>query len=112
MLPADKKARAELEWKIKSIKTNVVPKEFTIQRQNALQKAQTEFDKSGIIPTYLSGVKPPWNIGAGLSYVRYNEWIRTQLERQLSLLRVRNAQTCALEDASKDTDGPMGQGRR
>jgi hypothetical protein len=25
---------------------------------------------------------------------------------------VRNAQTCALEDASKNLDGPMGQGRR
>ncbi len=89
-----------------------MPREFTIQRQNALQKAQTKFEKSRIIPTYLSGVKPPWNNGAGLSYVRYNEWIRTQLERQLSLLRVRNAHACALEDASKDTDGPMGQGRR
>jgi hypothetical protein len=100
MVPADKKTRADLEWKIKSIKTNVLP------------KAQTEFETSGVIPTYLSGVKPPWNNGEGLAYVRYNEWIRTQLERQLSLLRVRNAQTCALEDASKDTDGPMGQGRR
>jgi hypothetical protein len=112
MVPADKKVRADLEWKIKSIKTNVLPKEFTTQRQNSLQKAQTEFEKSGIIPTYLSGVKPPWNIGVGLSYVRYNEWILTELERQLSMLRVRNAQTRALEDASKDTDGPMGQGRR
>jgi hypothetical protein len=112
MVPADKKTRADLEWKIKSIKTNVLPKEYTTQRQNALQKAQTEFEKSGIIPTYLSGVKPPWDNGEGLAYVRYNEWIRTQLERQLSLLRVRNAQNCALEDASKETDGPMGQGRR
>jgi hypothetical protein len=112
MVPADKKVRAELEWKIKSIKTNVLPKEFTTQRQNALQKAQTEFEKSGIIPTYLSGVKTPWNIGVGLSHVRYNEWILTELERQFSMLRVRNAQTCALEDASKDIDGPMGQGRR
>jgi hypothetical protein len=112
MVPAEKRTRVELEWKIRSIKTNVLPKEFTTQRQNALQKAQTEFEKSGVIPTYLSGVKPPWNNGEGLAYVRYNEWIRTQLERQLSLLRVRNAQTCALEDASKDTDGPMGQGRR
>ena len=42
----------------------------------------------------------------------YNEWILTELERQLSLLRVRNAQACALEDASKNLDGPMGQGRR
>ena len=113
MVPADKKVRAELEWKIKSIKTNVLPKEFTIQRQNALQKAQTEFEKSGIIPTYyLSGVKAPWNIGTGLSYVRYNEWVLAELERRLSVLRVRNAQTCALEEASKNTDGPMGQGRR
>ena len=68
MVPADKKERADLEWKIKSIKTNVLPKEFTEMRQNALQKAQTEFEKSGIIPTYLSGVKAPWNIGTGLSY--------------------------------------------
>jgi hypothetical protein len=112
MVPADKKVRTELEWKIKSIKTNVFPKEFTTQRQNALQKAQMEFEKSWIIPTYLSGVKPPWNIGVGLSYVRYNEWILTELERQLSMLRVRSPQTCALEDASKDTDRPMGQGRR
>jgi hypothetical protein len=110
MVPADKKVRAELEWKIKRIKTNVLPKEFTIQRESALQKAQTEFEKTGIFPTYLSGVKPPWNIGVGLSYVRYSEWILTELERQLSMLRVRNAQTCALEDASKDTDGPMGHG--
>jgi hypothetical protein len=112
MVPADKKARAELEWKIKSIKTNVLPKEFTIQRQNALQKAQTEFEKTGIIPKYLSGVKSPWNIGVGVSYIRYIEWILTELERPLSLLRVRNAQSCALEDASKNIDGPMGQGRR
>ena len=41
MVPADKKARAELEWKIKSIKTNVVPKEFTIQRQNALRSSKS-----------------------------------------------------------------------
>ena len=59
MVPADKKERAALEWKIKSIKTNVLPKEFTEMRQNALQKAQAEFEKSGIIPTYLSGVKAP-----------------------------------------------------
>jgi hypothetical protein len=89
-----------------------LPKEFTIQRQNALQKAQTEFEKTGIIPTYLSGVKSPWNIGVGVSYIRYNEWVLTELERQLSMLRVRNAPSCALEDASKDTNGPMGQGRR
>jgi hypothetical protein len=51
MVLADKKVRADLEWKIKSIKTKVLPKEFTTQRQNALQKAQTDFEKSGIIPT-------------------------------------------------------------
>jgi hypothetical protein len=112
MVPADKKIKVALEWKIKSIKTNVLPKEFTEMRQNALQKAQTEFEKSGIIPTYLSGVKAPWNIGTGLSYVRYNEWVLAELERNLSVLRVRNAQACALEDASKNLDGPMGQGRR
>jgi hypothetical protein len=44
MVPADKKVRADLEWKIKSIKTNVLPKKFTDMRQNALQKAQTEFE--------------------------------------------------------------------
>jgi hypothetical protein len=112
MVPADKKERASLEWKIRSIKTRDLPKEFREMRQKALQKAQTEFEKSGAIPTYLSGVKAPWDIGAGLSYVRYNEWVLTELERKLSLLRVRNAQSCALEDASKNTDGPMGQGRR
>jgi hypothetical protein len=112
MVPADKKELATLEWKIRCIKTNALPKEFTEMRQSALQKAQTEFEKSGIIPTYLSGVKAPWNIGAGLSYLRYNDWVLAELERKLSLLRVRNAQTCALEDASKNLDGPMGQGRR
>jgi hypothetical protein len=35
MVPADKKERAALEWKIKSIKTNVLPKEFTEMRQNS-----------------------------------------------------------------------------
>jgi hypothetical protein len=112
MVPADKKELATLEWKIRSIKSSVLPKEFTEMRQNALRKAQTEFEKSGVIPTYLSGVKAPWNIGTGLSYVRYNEWVLAELERKLSVLRVRNAQTCALEDASKNLDGPMGQGRR
>jgi hypothetical protein len=113
MVPADKKVRAELlEWKIKKIKTNVLPKEFTTQRQNALQKAQAEFEKTGVFPVYLHGVKPPWDIGVGLAYTRYNEWILTELERQLSILRERNAQTCALEDASKNTDGPMGRGHR
>ena len=112
MVPADKKDLATLEWKIRSIKTNTMPKEFTEMRQNALRKAQTEFEKSGVIPAYLSGVKSPWDIGTGLSYVRYNEWILAELERKISLLRVRNAQTCALEDASKNLDGPMGQGRR
>ncbi len=47
MVPADKKVWAELEWKIEKIKTKVLPKEFTTQRQNALQKAQTEFEKTG-----------------------------------------------------------------
>ena len=112
MVPADKKDLATLEWKIRSIKTSDLPKEFTEMRQNALRKAQTEFEKSGVIPAYLSGVKSPWDIGTGLSYVRYNEWILAELERKISLLRVRNAQTCALEDASKNLDGPMGQGRR
>jgi hypothetical protein len=99
MVPADKKIRAELEWKIKKIKTNVLPKEFTTKRQKALQKAQKEFEASGIFPSYLHGVKSPWDIGVGLAYTRYNEWILTELERQLSILRERNAQTCALEDA-------------
>jgi hypothetical protein len=112
MVPADKKIRAKLEWKIKRIKTNVLPKEFTTQRQDALQKAQAEFEKTGVFPAYLSGVKSPWNIGVGLAYTRYNEWILTELERQLSILRERNAQNCALEDASKNTDGPVGRGHR
>jgi hypothetical protein len=43
MVLADKKIRAELEWKIKRIKTNILPKEFTTQRQNALQRAQKEY---------------------------------------------------------------------
>ena len=107
MVPADKKVRADLEWKIKSIKTNVLPKEFTLQRQNALERAQAEFESNGITQSYLHDVKPPWNIGVGLAITRYNEWILTELERQLSLLRKRNARDCALEDASKNTDGPM-----
>jgi hypothetical protein len=112
MVPADKKELATLQWRVRSIKSSALPKEFTEMRQNALRKAQTEYENSGVIPAYLSGVKSQWDIGTGLSYVRYNEWILAELERKISLLRVRNAQTCALEDASKNLDGPVGQGRR
>jgi hypothetical protein len=38
MVPADKKIRAELEWKIKRIKTNVLPKELTTQKAERITK--------------------------------------------------------------------------
>jgi hypothetical protein len=114
MVPADKRILADLAWKIKSIKTKVLPKKYTTQRQNALENTQAEFEVNGKTPMYLHDVKPPWNLGVGLAItrIRYNEMILAKLELQLSKLRERNAQTCALEDASKDTDGPMGQDRR
>jgi hypothetical protein len=111
MVPADKKVLADVLWKIKCIKTKVLPKEFTTQRQNALEKAQIDFEVSGKIPAYLDGVKPPWNGGVGLAFTRYNEMILAKLEMQLSQLRESNAQNCKLEDASSDTNGPMGRGR-
>jgi hypothetical protein len=112
MVPADKKVLMDALWKIKCIKTKVLPKEYTTQRQNALDKAQREFEASGQTPAYLDGVKPPWNGGVGLAFARYNEMILAKLEMQLSLLRENNAQACRLKDASSDTNGPMGQGRR
>jgi hypothetical protein len=86
--------------------------EYTTQRQNALDKAQREFESSGQTPAYLDGVKPPWNGGVGLAFTRYNEMILAKLETQLSLLRESNAQACKLKDASSETNGPRGQGRR
>jgi hypothetical protein len=112
MVPADKKVLMDVLWKINCIKTKVLPKEFTTQRQIALDKAQREFEASGQTPVYLDGVKPPWNGGVGLAFTRYNEMIQAKLETQLNLLREGNAQACRLKDASLDTNGPRGQGRR
>jgi hypothetical protein len=112
MVPADKKVLMDVLWKINCIKTKHLPKEYTTQRQNALDKAQREFEARGQTPAYLDGVKPPWNGGVGLAFARYNEMILAKLEMQLSLLRESNAQACKLKDASLDTNGPRGQGRR
>jgi hypothetical protein len=112
MVPADKKVLMDVLWKINCIKTKHLPKEYTTQRQNALDKAQREFESSGQTPAYLDGVKPPWNGGVGLAFTRYNEMILAKLEMQLSLLRESNAQACKLKDASSETNGPRGQGRR
>ena len=112
MVPADKKVLMDVLWKINCIKTKNLPKEYTTQRQNALDKAQREFEARGQTPAYLDGVKPPWNGGVGLAFTRYNEMILAKLEMQLNLLRESNAQACKLKDASLDTNGPRGQGRR
>jgi hypothetical protein len=57
MVPADKKLLADLTWNIKSIKTKVLPKEYTTQRQNALENSQAEFEVNGKTPVYLHDVK-------------------------------------------------------
>jgi hypothetical protein len=68
MLPADKKILADVSWKIKSIKTKVLHKEYTTQRQNALENAQAEFEVNGKIPVYLHDVKATLEHWSGISH--------------------------------------------
>jgi hypothetical protein len=112
MVPADKKLLADLAWKIKSIKNKSFTQGVHYPKAERIRKRSSRIRGEWKTPVYQHDVKPPWNTGVGLAFSRYNEMILTKLELQLSKLRERNAQTCALEDASKDTDGPMGQGRR
>ncbi len=112
LLPADKRALADFQWKIKKIKQQDFPKEYLDKREEWLREAEAARIKNGTIPVCLHDVQPPWDIGKGLAQSRYNEMIIYDMNRKISELRERNAASCARYDAEK-VHGPRdGQDRR
>ncbi len=115
MTPSDKTKLARWAWQIKRIKSCDYPMDYIKQRSQALDVAQRDYERRGEIATYLSGVPPPWNEGTGLAITRFNEKIIDECEEEISKLREKNANRCALEDAEKKQKtkgGPGGQGGR
>ena len=113
MAPSDKTKLARWMWQIKRIKSSDYPMDYIKQRSQALDAAQEAYERRGVIATYLSGVPPPWNEGTGLAITRFNEKIIGECEEEISNLREKNANRCALEDAEnkrKAKGGPGGQG--
>ncbi len=77
------------------------------------KNAEEEHVKNGTVPASMHDVEPPWDKGKGLSLLRYNEMIVTNLSFKIDELRERNAASCAKYDAENKKHGPRdGQGRR
>jgi hypothetical protein len=115
MTPVEKTQLAKWMYQIKRLKTQDYSTDYIKQRQLALDNAQREYERSGGIASFLSGVPPPWNEGTGLASTRYDEKIVDECAELIRELREKNANRCALDDAEKkrkSQSGPGGQGRR
>jgi hypothetical protein len=110
MTPSDKTKLARWMWQIKRIKSGDYPMDYIKQRSQALDTAQEDYERRGVIASYLSDVPPPWNKGKGLAITRFNEKIIKECEEEISNLREKNANRCAQENAENKKKQKVGLG--